>query len=120
MSWKENKALGGILAIVAIAAIGLLVLQMMPAEQSNMITLQCTKCYPTQQVATVAGLEFPLKCTKCNAEAAVFPTMKLHCAKCNKDFNIVDAGDGQISKALCPECKTPLQQPGTEEENKPQ
>jgi len=119
MSWKENKALGGVLAIVALAAIGLLVWQMMPAEQANMITLQCTKCNATQQVAAVGGMEFPAKCPKCN-EVAVYPTLKLHCPKCNKDFNIVDAGDGQVSKAVCPECKTPLQQPGAEEENKPE
>jgi len=98
MSWKENKGVAVICAIIAIGAIGFVVYKSMPAKLSR--DVMCEKCNQVVQEPVAVNATFPIKCAKCGTDT-VYPTLKLKCVPCKKEVVVIDKGDGKAMETKC-------------------
>lgn len=109
MAWKDNKALAGILAVLAILAIGYAVYKFMPQPVDK--ELKCDKCSVVYTAKVAPSGKFPVACEKCKAPNA-YPALKLactneNCADKKKPIVFADKDEKSLDQK-CPTCGQPV------------
>lgn len=101
MSWKNNKALAGILVVVAVAVVGYVgysYLNPVPVSAN----VKCEKCEKGLEMKVSPKAIYPIECGTCKTKT-VFPAIKLQCVKCQvKDLYVIQK---DVNKAVEEKCK---------------